>query len=319
MSQPLHAKSGNDTSYSFTFSNDTIWSPPSGTFPRYSMNTLEQADKDDRIWFGVKGDAVPRMKKFLSEMKEGVTPKTIWLYSEVGSNDDARKSIKEVFEENIFDTPKPVSLLKKLFHISTKENDIILDSFAGSATTAQAVLELNKEDNGNRKFILVEMEDYADKITAERVRRVIKGVPTAKNAAIKAGLGGTFSYFELGDEIQMEWILRGEKELPPYAEFARYLFFTATGEQLDVAQTKEEEMYVGESLNYHVFLKYKPDIEWLKRNGLTLDDAALLAKPKDHKKRLIFASTKYVDDETLRDWRIDFQQLPYEVYRMATK
>ena len=73
---------------------------------------------------------------------------------------------------------------------------------------------------------------------------------------------------------------------PPYEEFARYLFFTATGEQLDASQLNEDNIYVGESLHYHVFLKYKPDVEWLKRNGLTLDDAALLPKPKDNKKRL---------------------------------
>ena len=319
MSQPLHAKSGSDTSYTFTFKNGVTWQPPTGTYPRYSVDTLTKADGENKIWFGTKGTAVPRMKKYLSEMKEGVTPKTIWLYSEVGSNDDARKSIKDVFDDNLFDTPKPVSLLKKIFHLSAKKNDIFLDSYAGSATTAQAVLELNKEDGGNRQFILIEMEDYANKITAERIRRVIKGVPTAKNADIKEGLGGTFSYFELGEEIEMESILRGEKKLPSYEEFARYLFFTATGEQLDVSQLNEDNIYVGESVHYHVFLKYKPDIEWLKRNGLTLDDAALLPQPKGNKKRLIFASTKYIDDETLRDWRIEFLQLPYEVYRMATK
>jgi adenine-specific DNA-methyltransferase len=319
MSQPLHAKSGRDTSYTFTFKNGVTWQPPIGTYPRYSMDSLTKADEDNKIWFGTKGDAVPRMKKFLLDMKEGVTPKTIWLYSEVGSNDDAKKSIKDVFDDNLFETPKPVSLLKKILHLSTKNNDIILDSYAGSATTAQAVLELNKEDSGNRKFILVEMEDYANTITAERVRRVIKGVPTAKNAAIRAGLGGSFSYFELGDEIQMEWMLKKESSLPTYEEFARYLFFTATGEQLDASQTNPETMYVGESRNYHVFMKYQPDIEWLKRNGLTLDDASLLNNRKDLKKRLIFAPMKFVDDETLREWGIEFQQLPYDVYRMVTK
>jgi adenine-specific DNA-methyltransferase len=84
---------------------------------------------------------------------------------------------------------------------------IILDSFAGSGTTAHAVLDLNKEDGGNRKFILVEMEDYANNITAERVRRVINGVPESKN--FKEGTGGTFSYFELGPAIEMESILKG--------------------------------------------------------------------------------------------------------------
>ena len=119
-------------------------------------------------------------------------------------------------------------MLKELLQAATGQNDIVLDSFAGSGTTAHAVLDLNKEDGGNRRFILVEQEDYANTITAERVRRVIKGVPTAKNENLKQGLGGTFTYFELGPTIEMESILRGNN-LPDYEEFARYIFYTATG------------------------------------------------------------------------------------------
>lgn len=99
-------------------------------------------------------------------------------------------------------------------------------------TTAHAVLELNKEDGGNRSFILIEMEDYANSITAERVRRVIKGVPNAKSELLKNGTGGTFSYFQLGDAIEMESILT-QNNLPSYIEFARYLFYTATGEEFN--------------------------------------------------------------------------------------
>src|SRR5690606_36843731 len=155
MSQPLHAKSGTDNTYKYKFKNGVEWQPPSGTFPRYSLDALKKADEENRIWFGSKGDAVPRMKKYLSEMKDGVTPKSIWLYTEVGSNDDAKKPIKELFDDNLFATPKPVELVKRIISLATNENDIILDSFASSGTTAQAVLELNKEDEGERKFVLV--------------------------------------------------------------------------------------------------------------------------------------------------------------------
>ena len=98
-----------------------------------------------------------------------------------------------------FNNPKPHTLIDRILRIATGPNDIILDSFAGSGTTAHAVLALNKEDGGNRKFILVECEDYADSITAERVRRVIRGVPTAKDKALQEGLGGSFTYCELGE------------------------------------------------------------------------------------------------------------------------
>lgn len=158
MTQPLHAKSGTDKTYEFIFSNGVKWKPPIGTFPRYSVNTLKEADADGRIWFGKKGDAVPRLKKYLNEMKQGVIPKTIWLYDEVGSNDDAKRAIKELFDDNPFDSPKPPSLIKQIIKLSCNDNDIILDSFAGSGTTGHAVLALNNEDGGDRKFIMVEKE-----------------------------------------------------------------------------------------------------------------------------------------------------------------
>ena len=222
--------------------------------------------------------------------------------------------MKELFGDNLFATPKPVALIRKIIQLSTNENDIILDSFAGSGTTAQAVLELNKEDEGERKFILVEMEDYANTITAERVRRVIKGVKTAKSELLKKGIGGSFSYFLLGDTIEMESLLRG-KNLPSYTEFARYLFYTATGEEFNEKAINEKTGFIGESRNYEAYLFYKADIDWLKKNALTLERCKALPKFKS-KHRLVFAPAKYVDDHTLLEHRIDFCQLPYEIYRI---
>ncbi|MEX2411789.1 MAG: DNA methyltransferase, partial [Candidatus Paceibacterota bacterium] len=195
-----------------------------------------------------------------------------------------------------------------MLSFNNKKDAIILDSFAGSGTTAHAVLELNKEDGGNRKFILVEQEDYANSITAERVRRVIKGVKTAKSEFLKKGTGGTFSYFELGNTIEMESLLRG-KNLPSFTEFARYLFYTATGEEFKEKAINEKTGFIGESKNYEAYLFYKADIDWLKKNALTLELCMGLPKFKN-KQRLIFAPAKYVDDHTLLDYRIDFCQLP---------
>ena len=127
-----------------------------------------------------------------------------------------------------FESPKPTGLIQELIKLGTDKNSMILDSFAGSGTTAQAVLALNKQDGGNRKFILVECEDYADTITAERVRRVIKGVPGAGDEALREGLGGSFIYCTLGDPIDSEGLLAGET-LPTYSAFAAYLLHTAKG------------------------------------------------------------------------------------------
>jgi len=207
-------------------------------------------------------------------------------------------------------------LIKSLLRIvSQGGNDIILDSFAGSATTAQAVLELNKEDGGNRKFILVECEDYADTITAERVRRVIKGIPTAKDETLKKGLGGTFSYFELGKPLEITKILEG-KDLPEYKELARYVFYTATGDQIEESKINPEKYYIGESKDYLVYLIYQPDLDYLKSKALTLDIAKSLGEYIG-KKRLVFAPTKYMDAQQLLENHIEFAQLPFEIYKLA--
>jgi len=186
---PLHSKSGS-TSSEVIFNNGVKWTPPKGTFNRYSQGTIKKSEELGKIYFGKNGKGTPVMKKYLSEVG-GVIPKTIWLYDEVGSNDDARKNIKIIFEGNPFDTPKPVTLIQRMLRLSTNINssDIVLDFFAGSGTTAQAVLELNKEDGGNRKFILIQLPEPTSKeseanksgyktiaeITKERIRRVIKG------------------------------------------------------------------------------------------------------------------------------------------------
>jgi len=281
-----------------------------------SKENFQKLVNDNRVWFGENGGNVPRLKKFLSEVQGGIVPVSIWLHTEVGHNQQAKQELKQLFDEVDlpFDTPKPVALIKRIIELSVGESDIILDSFAGSGTTAHAVLELNKEDGGNRKFILIEQEDYANTITAERVRRVIKGVETARNESLKKGTGGTFSYFELGDSIEMESILTG-KSLPGYEELAKYIFYTATGQEFNEKKINRKTNFIGETENYELYMLYEPDIDWLKQNALTLDGVRNFPKFKG-KPRLVFAPAKYVDDYTLLEHRIDFCQLPYEIYRM---
>jgi adenine-specific DNA-methyltransferase len=236
-----------------------------------------------------------------------------------GTTTEAKEELRKFFElkeneSDIFPNPKPHLLIKTLAQLTTNKNSIILDSFAGSGTTAHAVLALNKEDGGNRKFVLVECEDYADKITAERVRRVIKGVPNAKDENLREGLGGTFSYFELGNPIEMESILGGDN-LPSYLELARYVFYTATGEEFSPEKVDEEKNFIGESKEYEVYLFYKPDLEYLKSTALTLERAKKLGQYKD-KKCLVFAPSKYLDNDYLLEYRIDYCQLPFEIYKL---
>lgn len=148
---------------------------PAGRCWMTNKEKMSELIKDNRIWFGKDGDNVPSLKRFLSEVKDGITPLTIWFRKDVGDNQEAKQELIKVMPENTFQTPKPIRLIQHIIKLSTSKNDIILDSFAGSGTTAHAVLEQNALDGGNRKFILVETMDYAKDITAERVKRVVEG------------------------------------------------------------------------------------------------------------------------------------------------
>jgi adenine-specific DNA-methyltransferase len=282
---------------------------------RFGEATMKKLLGDKDIDFVKDNNGNWILYRKIREGRESISA-AVSLLIEQGTSAKGTIELKEIFGEKIFDTTKPTSLIKYLIYlvIWNERESIILDSFAGSGTTAHAVLDLNKEDTGNRKFILVECEDYADKITAERVRRVIKGVPNAKDENLKNGLGGTFSYFELGDPIEMESILEGEK-LPSYLELARYVYYTAAGEEFDPGKVEEERNFIGESKDYEVYLFYKPDIEYLRTTALTLDRAKNLGEYKN-KKRLVFAPSKYLDHDYLLEYRIDYCQLPFEIYKL---
>lgn len=302
--------------YSITTpSGRVIPGPPPGTYWRHSEEKFKELDIDNRIWWGEGGNNVPRLKRFLSEVKAGIVPQTIWLHQDVGHTQEAKKEIVELLreEELVFNTPKPTRLIKQILKIATADDDIVLDSFAGSGTTGQAVLQCNLEDGGNRRFILIETEDYADTLTAERIRRVIGGVPGAKDEKLREGLGGSFSYFTLGESLDIEGVLSGE-HLPSYTDLARYLFYTATGEEFQPEAVNEETHFIGESKQYRVYLLYKPDREYLMSTSLTLE--AVKSLPDDNTKtRLVFAPARFVDADYLDAYRVKFVQLPFELFR----
>lgn len=151
--------------------------PTKGSSWRFTKERIQELIADNRIWFGEDGNNRPRLKRFLHEVRDTVPAQTLWTYSDVGHSDSAKKDLAQIFTDSdvSFATPKPVALVRRVIDLAAPRNGIILDSFAGSGTTAQAVLEANKNDKGNRRFILVECESYAETLTAERVRRVIKG------------------------------------------------------------------------------------------------------------------------------------------------
>ena len=229
----------------------------------------------------------------------------------------ATRKLREILQGQQFDHPKSVNLVKQLIVQVAEPDDVILDSFAGSGTTAHAVLALNKEDGGNRKFILVEFEDYADSITAERVRRVINGIPSAKDASLQEGLGGSFTYCTLGNPIDVEGILTGEA-LPEYPELAAYLLHTASGLSANgelQAQNDDGLFYSNGDTDY--YLLYRPDIEWLRSNEAILNQEQARRIHDVGRKAVIFASDKFMGQRFLSDMGITFCQIPYELHRLG--
>ena len=307
--------------YSLTTpSGKTIKGPPAGSYWRISKEKFHELEKDNRIWWGKHGNNRPGIKRFLSDVREGVVPQTLWSWEDAGSTRNAKQELSQLMRlgpsEDVFITPKPTKLLRRILQIATDKDSIILDSFAGSGTTAHAVLALNKEDGGNRRFVLIECEDYVDSLTAERVRRVAKGIPSAKDESLKAGLGGTFSYFKLGLPMRQESLLDGSN-LPSYERLAAYVFFTATGEEFEPEQIRKKTWFIGRSRLYDVFLIYEADVEQLKNMALTLDIARTL--PSNHRNKLVFAPTKYLDREFLHRYHVTFQQLPFQIYDTIDK
>ena len=137
--------------------------PPAGRQWAPSLNTFNKWLNENRIWFGENGENVPRIKQFLSEIQDGVVPMSIWKHEDVGHNQSATQELKKIFDSfSFFDSPKPSTLLHRVLYLTTSNNDIILDFFSGSATTAHAVMQLNAEDGGNRKFIMVQLPETCD-------------------------------------------------------------------------------------------------------------------------------------------------------------
>ena len=301
--------------YEVTSPSGDSFGPSVGRYFVVPIEKFHALDEDGRIWWGKNGDSMPRLKRFLAEVKKGVVPQTLWLHTDVGNTQEAKKELVSTLQfersEDVFNTVKPSRLVRRILQIATDPDSIVLDSFAGSGTTAHAVLAQNREDGGNRRFILVECEDYANNITAERVRRVIRGVPSAKDDALKAGLGGTFSYFELGRPMRQESLLDGS-HLPSWEKLASYIFFTATGQEFDPSEIDRDTGFVGRTASHDVFLFYQPDVDELKSLALSLAEARAL--PAGSRRRLVFAPTKYLDRDFLHQYRIDFQQLPFQIY-----
>lgn len=309
--QPLATNSMDDRPnlrYPIPYKDEEIW--PGKQWQWSKERALKALEEDNLVIKKSKGNWTVSYKQYLKD-ENGDTrkrkPSSIieGIYTQRGTNE-----IKEMFGDGkYFNFPKPKDLIKHLIQMSSSESDIILDCFAGSGTTAHAVLSLNEEDKGKRNFILVEMdENIAKNVTSERVRKVIKGYEVEKRGGKKeyvVGTGGEFRYLELDEAIFDE---NGNiRSNVSYAELAHHVYFTETGHLLDKTVTEDLPL-LGVENGIAVYLLYGKD-----STETVLTRSLLNTLPKSDGPKIIYGNSCRIGVERLKDEQIIFKQIPYEV------
>jgi site-specific DNA-methyltransferase (adenine-specific)/adenine-specific DNA-methyltransferase len=238
-------------------------------------------------------------------------PINFWDYGFAGHTDIANAEIKTLFGEKVFDTPKPSQLIARVIEHAADKDSLILDSFAGSGTTGHAVLKLNQQDGGNRRFILVEIEpNIARNLTSERLRRVAQGYDNEKGDNIQA-LGSGFRYCELGEPLFDE---RGNiRTSVRFADLARHVYFTETGEPL-AATANLDSPLLGIHNGTAVYLLYNGILkDKTIKGGNVLTTTILAALPGHAGPKVIYGTACRIDHDRLRREGIVFKQLPYKL------
>lgn len=309
-SDPATAQAGHATQgqfYNLIVPSGKEHKLPAGRCWLYTEEKMMEEIAAGRIWLGQDGNNTPRKKTYLYDKDRGLTPETIWFASDVSTNERAKNELKVIFPEAIpFTTPKPHELIELIMQLCTEENDIVLDSFAGSGTTAHAVLNMNKADGGNRKFILIEMMDYAESITAERVRRVIDGYGEGNKKV--DGTGGNFSFYELGERLLLE-----NGDLNPSADVKRirdYIWYmeTKTGYEERVADDNAYFLSTYNDVAYYFYYE--------KEMVTTLDRQFLATVKTKADGYVIYADMCALSDELLQKYNISFKKIPRDIAKL---
>lgn len=284
---------------------------------RVAKIKFEELDRDGRIHWGADGDNMPRLKRFLTEVKAGVIPQTLWLHSEVGHTQEAKKELLAAVEfetsADVFITPKPTRLIERILQIATNPGDLVLDSFAGSGTTGHAVLKLNTSnaDQSQRRFILIELDPkIAREVTAQRVRRIAGGISNAGGKRVE-GVGGSFRFCELGEPLFDD---AGKiRDSVSFGELARHVYFTETGEPLPRERVSKSP-FLGACRGVGVYLLYNGILTDKRANGGNVLTRAVLAElPPFEGTKVVYCAGSLLGQDRLTSERIIVRQTPYEI------
>ena len=263
------------------------------------------------LYFTSGGRGGMACKRYLEEMGGRIVT-NLWPYEEVGHTDEAAKVLKAIFDgKSSFDTPKPPRLIERILQIAGENNTLILDSFAGSGTTAHAVLNMNKADGGHRKFILVEMMDYADSITAERVKRVIRGYGEGKSAV--EGTGGNFSFYDLGEPLLVGDCLN---EAVAPEKIREYIWFmeTRTSFNAEFGMRNSElggnPYYLGIHNHTGYYFYYEP------QRVTALDYAFLSTITEKTDGTVIYADRCSISEDKLAKMGVTFKKIPRDISKL---
>lgn len=303
--------------YAITSPSGKQWTPKPGTSWRHPKDEMDLLIKDNQVWFGEDGNSKPRRKRFLTEVRQGVVPQTIWKYDDVGHTQEAKQEMQKILgsSQTPFATPKPVRLIQRIIQIASNPGDLILDSFAGSGTTGHAVLKQNSEDGGTRRFILVELDaNIAPNITAERLKRVVQGYTYSDqkgNEKTEAGLGGGFRFCELGATLfDPAGQIRVEVK---YEGLAQHIHFIETGSPLPRVKNPQYPL-LGVSNGRAIYLLYNGVLkDKSPHGGNVLTYELLETLPPHDGPKVIYGNGSRIGEQRLRDLGIVFKQIPYEI------
>ena len=330
--------------YAITTPSGKLTYPARGRSWSRPPEEIERLRKDNRLWFGKKGDAIPSLKRFLSEVKDGVVPQTIWLREEVGDNQDAKKEVKELNASEIFATPKPEALIRRLLEISSNPGDLILDSFLGSGTTAAVAHKMG------RRWIGIEMGDHAATHCLPRLQKVVDGEQGGISKAVGWGVGadggkwaggGGFRFMRLGETVFDE-----AGRIHPavrFATLAAFVWQQETGAAFDPQAAKPGTPYLGTHYVFDsclrtedggqeaILLIKRPQFAcYLLFNGILGDKRpasgnvltlavldALLAlhatTPVPSVPLLVYGEACRLGEERLKQAHVTFKHIPYDV------